>query len=58
MQLQKLAGYRNRMVHFYHEITEKELYQICPQELSDIENLLNSLLRWMKDHPNMIDHAP
>jgi uncharacterized protein YutE (UPF0331/DUF86 family) len=55
--LQRLAGYRNRMVHFYHEITEKELYQICSQELSDIEALLNAILKWIKDHPDMIDHS-
>ena len=24
-----LAGYRNRMVHFYHEISSQELYEIC-----------------------------
>lgn len=37
MLLKILAGYRNRMVHFYHEITPKELYEICSGELEDIE---------------------
>jgi len=27
--LTKMAGYRNRMTHFYHEITSEELYNIC-----------------------------
>lgn len=34
-QLMKMAGYRNRMVHFYAEITEKELYQIIQEDLGD-----------------------
>ncbi|MGM0423624.1 MAG: type VII toxin-antitoxin system HepT family RNase toxin [Thermodesulfobacteriota bacterium] len=35
--LRKIAGYRNRMVHFYHEITQEELYNICTSNLTDIE---------------------
>lgn len=35
-QLTKMAGYRNRMVHFYGEITEKEIYQIIQEELQDL----------------------
>lgn len=34
-QLAKMAGYRNRMVHFYGEITEQEIYNIIQQELED-----------------------
>ena len=45
--LTKMAGYRNRMVHFYGEITETEIYKIIQEELQDfhtfcahIENIL------------------
>lgn len=31
-----MAGYRNRMVHFYGEITEKEIYHIIQEELADL----------------------
>jgi len=34
-QLTKMAGYRNRMVHFYGEISEQELYNIIQEELED-----------------------
>ena len=34
-QLMKMAGYRNRMVHFYSEISEMELHQIIQEELQD-----------------------
>lgn len=35
--LLQMAGYRNRMVHFYSEITEKELYKIIQINLKDFE---------------------
>jgi uncharacterized protein YutE (UPF0331/DUF86 family) len=35
-KLLKMTGYRNRMVHFYGEITEHELCRIIQEELEDI----------------------
>lgn len=32
-----MAGYRNRMVHFYGEITEEEIYNIIQEELEDFD---------------------
>ena len=46
--LRKMAGYRNRMVHFYHEISPEELQEICAHHLDDIEILLKKLLDWVK----------
>jgi len=36
-KLIKIAGYRNRLVHFYYEVKEQELYQILQNNLDDIE---------------------
>ncbi len=36
-ELLQMAGYRNRIVHFYAEITEKELYKIIQDNLKDFE---------------------
>lgn len=36
-ELLQMAGYRNRMVHFYSEITERELYKIVQGNLKDFE---------------------
>jgi uncharacterized protein YutE (UPF0331/DUF86 family) len=36
-QFGKMAGYRNRMAHFYAEITEKELYEIVQKDLGDFK---------------------
>jgi uncharacterized protein YutE (UPF0331/DUF86 family) len=45
--MRKMAGYRNRMVHFYHEITAEELWEICAHHLGEIEVLVESLRRWV-----------
>jgi uncharacterized protein YutE (UPF0331/DUF86 family) len=47
-QLTKMAGYRNRMVHFYGEISEQELYKIIQEELEDFYTFcayVNKILR-------------
>jgi uncharacterized protein YutE (UPF0331/DUF86 family) len=53
--LKMLAGYRNRMVHFYHEITSKELYEICSSELGDVQKAKDALLKWVHTHPEHMD---
>jgi len=52
-----MAGYRNRMVHFYHEISERELYGIATTELGDVDRVLGAILDWLRNHPEMLDHA-
>jgi uncharacterized protein YutE (UPF0331/DUF86 family) len=54
--LRILAGYRNRMVHFYFEVSNQELYEICVNELSDIEKVLDEILHWINENPNRINH--
>lgn len=53
--LVKLAGYRNRMVHFYHEVTSAELFGICANELHDVERIRAAYVQWMRRHPELID---
>jgi len=43
--MRKMAGYRNRMVHFYHEITPEELHEICRGHLDEIKLLLDRMLQ-------------
>ena len=47
-QLVQVAGYRNRMVHFYHQVTQRELYQICTSELGDVESIIDAMLAWVE----------
>ncbi len=53
--LRNLAGYRNRMVHFYYEITPEELYTICNEELDDLKALCGAFLEWAKTNPDKVD---
>lgn len=38
-----MAGYRNRMVHFYREITPQELYLIIKESLKDLERFVKEI---------------
>ncbi|MCX5811369.1 MAG: DUF86 domain-containing protein [Proteobacteria bacterium] len=53
--LREMAGYRNRMVHLYHEISEEELYHICLDNLIDIEKISDAISRWLREHPDKVD---
>lgn len=53
----KIAGYRNRMVHFYHEVTKQELFDLCTGKTRDIEILLEALVDWIRNNPDKTDHS-
>ena len=55
--LQVLAGYRNRMVHFYHEVGPDELYEVCAHELGDIEHIAEAYRQWLKEHEEWLDET-
>ena len=55
--LDKMAGYRNRMVHFYHEISPEELYEICRDHLDEIKLLLDKLTEWLKKNREKMDEG-
>ena len=48
-QLSKMAGYRNRMVHFYGEISEREIYEIIQNELQDFNAFVGHIDQLLKD---------
>ena len=51
----KMAGYRNRMVHFYHLIGPEELYNILSEHSGDLETLSETIRSWLRDHPDLVD---
>jgi uncharacterized protein YutE (UPF0331/DUF86 family) len=55
--LATLAGYRNRLVHFYHEVTFQELYEICRDDLGDLSVLRNAFMEWVTNNPAQIDET-
>ncbi len=44
-----LPGYRNRLVHLYHDVTTAELYEIVSTRLPDIEEFCQHILRYMNE---------
>ena len=50
-----LAGYRNRMVHFYNEISDEELFEICSSQLSDILETAAIIKAWTHRNPEVLD---
>jgi len=54
-KLRLMARYRNRMVHFYDEITTPELYAILTEKRGDLEEILAALQSWLAAHPELCD---
>ncbi|MGH2570481.1 MAG: DUF86 domain-containing protein, partial [bacterium] len=48
--LRVLAGYRNRLVHFYHDVSPQELFEICSGRLQDVERVSDAFRRWTRRH--------
>ncbi|MBE0425219.1 MAG: DUF86 domain-containing protein [Nitrospirae bacterium] len=53
--LLKMAGYRNRMVHLYNEITSKEIYGILTKHLLDIERFISKIVIFIEDYRKGLD---
>jgi uncharacterized protein YutE (UPF0331/DUF86 family) len=49
-RLRLMAGYRNRLVHFYHEVNDKELYLITKSNLADIEGFVKELKTFIESY--------
>jgi len=48
-KLLKMAGYRNRLIHFYSEITVEEIYKIIQFELNDFMEFLKYIKKVIED---------
>ena len=53
-QLKNMAGYRNRLTHFYSDITPQEIYGIIKNNLEDISAFLQTIRELLK-HPERYD---
>ncbi|MBN1628421.1 MAG: DUF86 domain-containing protein [Thermoleophilia bacterium] len=53
--MMQIAGYCNRLTHFYDEVSQRELYDICSSQMDDVHSLLDALLEWVRAHPDSID---
>jgi len=55
--MRKLAGYRTRLVHFYHDVSEDELFEICTFHLGDVERIVNTLRSWLANNSGLMDET-
>ena len=46
----KMAGYRNRMVHFYKEITPEEIHQILINNLGDFDKFNKEVISFIRKY--------
>jgi uncharacterized protein YutE (UPF0331/DUF86 family) len=53
--LVEMAGYRNRLTHFYDEVTTAELYDLCAHRRADILRVRDAVLDWLRRHPEVVD---
>jgi len=49
-RLRLMAGYRNRLVHFYHEVNDRELYLITKNNLADIEDFVKEMKTFIESY--------
>lgn len=56
--LRKMAGYRNRMVHFYDEITHEELYGIVTEHVDGFSRILGPITTWLRENPDKVRETP
>jgi len=56
-RLRAMAGYRNRLVHFYAEVTPAELYRILNGQIDEVRDLLDALRQWIAAHPELVDDS-
>lgn len=48
-KLKNMAGFRNRLTHFYAEIVSEEIYKIIQENLDDLEMFLTAIKSLMKN---------
>jgi uncharacterized protein YutE (UPF0331/DUF86 family) len=47
-----MAGYRNRLVHMYNIISDKELFQVIQSNMKDIENFVSEVKKYLNTLKN------
>jgi len=52
--LVKMAGYRNRMIHLYHEVSSEEIYHIIQNHLNDLEKFISANVLFLGKYRNTI----
>lgn len=54
--LVQMAGYRNRLVHLYHDVSNEELYAIMESGLPDLERFIREIADFVQRSTNGQQH--
>lgn len=54
--LYKMAGYRNRLTHFYFEVSPEEMYKVIQNNLGDFEIFMKHIKKLMSQDKNNANH--
>jgi len=49
-KLEKMVRYRNRLVHYYKEISNEEIYEILQNDLGDLEKFLKEIEKFLNKY--------
>lgn len=55
--LVRMAGYQNRMVHLYHEISSVEMHDILRNHLADIDRFVFEIGRFLEEYKKKMPPA-
>lgn len=54
--LVQMAGYRNRLVHLYHDVSNEELYAIMESGLPDLERFIREIVDFVQRSTDRQQH--
>jgi len=46
-RLQRMARFRNRLIHIYWDINDETIYNLLQEDVCDIEEFLSAYLRFL-----------
>lgn len=49
-KLLKMAGYSNRMVHLYHQISNEELFEIIQDNPGNLQTFIRQVSNYIEKH--------
>lgn len=55
--VQRMGRYRNRLTHGYQEVTAEERYALVAIRLHEILAVLEAMLAWVREHPELVERG-
>jgi hypothetical protein len=52
-----MGPYRNRLTHFYDDVRGEELRLLAFEHRGDVLAVLEALVPWVREHPELVDSS-